>query len=113
MQAAAAAASKDLAALERKEVGLQEKRKHASGRAKKLKKSVQDVSRACLFSGDGFRILRNLQDTSARKAALNTIEDSTEKMEKEKEKLKEHEKSLKVEEKILEEIRDSLHQVKG
>ncbi|PPQ96365.1 hypothetical protein CVT26_004967 [Gymnopilus dilepis] len=89
VQAAAAAASKDLAALERKEVGLQEKRKHASGRAKKLKKSVQD-------------------DTSARKTALNTIEDSTEKMEKEKEKLKEHEKSLKVEEKILEEIRDSL-----
>ncbi|KAF8870390.1 RecF/RecN/SMC N terminal domain-containing protein [Gymnopilus junonius] len=89
VQAAAATAVKDLATLERREVGLQEKRKHASGRAKKLKKSVQE-------------------DTTARKTALNVIEDSTSKIKKEKQKLEEHELSLEEEEKVLEEIRDSL-----
>ncbi|KAF8910222.1 hypothetical protein CPB84DRAFT_1764970 [Gymnopilus junonius] len=82
VQAAAATAVKDLATLERREVGLQEKRKHASGRAKK--------------------------DTTARKTALNVIEDSTSKIKKEKQKLEEHELSLEEEEKVLEEIRDSL-----
>ena len=43
MQAAAAEVAKELAAQERREIGLQEKRKHAAGRAKKLKKSVQEV----------------------------------------------------------------------
>jgi len=35
---------KDLTAHEKKEVGLQERQKHAKSKAKKLKKSVQDVS---------------------------------------------------------------------
>jgi structural maintenance of chromosome 4 len=43
VQAAAAAALKDLAQFERQEIGLQEKRKHTSGRIKKLKKSIVDV----------------------------------------------------------------------
>lgn len=43
MQAAAVEVAKELAAQERREIGLQEKRKHAVGRAKKLKKSVQEV----------------------------------------------------------------------
>ena len=44
MQTAAEAALKDLGAKEKKEVGLQERRKHASAKAKKLKKSLTDVS---------------------------------------------------------------------
>ena len=43
MQAAAAEAVKDLAVHEKQEVGLEERRKHASSKAKKLKKSLQDV----------------------------------------------------------------------
>jgi hypothetical protein len=43
VQAAAAEVIKELALQERREIGLQEKRKHAVGRAKKLKKSVQEV----------------------------------------------------------------------
>ena len=44
VQAAAKEAVKDLAANEKQEVGLQERRKHAGSKAKKLKKSLQDVS---------------------------------------------------------------------
>lgn len=44
VKAAAAEAIKDLAAHERQQVGLDEKRKHANSKAKKLKKSLQDVS---------------------------------------------------------------------
>jgi len=43
VQAAAAEVIKELALQERREIGLQEKRKHAVSRAKKLKKSVQEV----------------------------------------------------------------------
>ncbi|KAF8971821.1 RecF/RecN/SMC N terminal domain-containing protein [Flammula alnicola] len=89
VQTAAAEGVKDLAAQERREIGLQEKRKHASGRAKKLKKSIQD-------------------DNVSRKAALNSIEDNTSKIKKEKDKLDEYEESLEQEEKVLEGIRDSL-----
>ncbi|KAF8167274.1 RecF/RecN/SMC [Crassisporium funariophilum] len=89
VKAAAAEAVKDLAATERKEIGLNERRKHAAGRAKKLKKSVQE-------------------DTSSRKNALNVIEDSTSKVQKEKQKVDDYEESLEEEEKVLEGIRDSL-----
>ncbi|KDR85857.1 hypothetical protein GALMADRAFT_109359 [Galerina marginata CBS 339.88] len=82
-------ATKELSGLERREVGLQEKRKHSSGRVKKLKKSVQE-------------------DTAARKTALNLIEDSGAKIKKEKTKVEEYEISLDEEEKVLEGIRDSL-----
>jgi hypothetical protein len=34
-----------MASYEKQEVGLEEKRKHANGKAKKLKKSLQDVKR--------------------------------------------------------------------
>ena len=34
-----------MAVCEKQEVGLEEKRKHANGKAKKLKKSLQDVNR--------------------------------------------------------------------
>lgn len=34
-----------MAVYEKQEVGLEEKRKHANGKAKKLKKSLQDVNR--------------------------------------------------------------------
>jgi structural maintenance of chromosome 4 len=34
-----------MAAYEKQEVGLEEKRKHTNGKAKKLKKSLQDVNR--------------------------------------------------------------------
>jgi len=43
VKAAAAEALKEMAAYEKQEVGLEEKRKHANSKAKKLKKSLQDV----------------------------------------------------------------------
>lgn len=45
VKAAAAEALKEMAVYEKQEVGLEEKRKHANGKAKKLKKSLQDVKR--------------------------------------------------------------------
>lgn len=44
VKAAAAEALKEMAAYEKQEVGLEEKRKHANSKAKKLKKSLHDVS---------------------------------------------------------------------
>lgn len=44
VKAAAAEALKEMAAYEKQEVGLEEKRKHANSKAKKLKKSLQDVN---------------------------------------------------------------------
>ena len=41
---AAAEALKDLTFHEKKQVGLEERRKHANTKVKKLKKSLQDVS---------------------------------------------------------------------
>jgi structural maintenance of chromosome 4 len=43
VKAAAAEALKEMAAYEKQEVGLEEKRKHTNSKAKKLKKSLQDV----------------------------------------------------------------------
>ncbi|PPR02346.1 hypothetical protein CVT24_011690 [Panaeolus cyanescens] len=89
VQAAAAEANKELASNERAEIGLQERRKHAATRAKKLKKSLTD-------------------DKTALKNATNTIEDSSSKMKNEKAKLEQLEISLEDEEAELEKIRDSL-----
>ncbi|EPQ60070.1 hypothetical protein GLOTRDRAFT_112842 [Gloeophyllum trabeum ATCC 11539] len=89
VKAAAEEAQKDLAAHEKQAVGLEEKRKHANSKAKKLKKALQD-------------------DEHTRTEALRTIEDSTRKIAKEKKKLEEFEESLEQEEDVLEEIRDSL-----
>ena len=44
MRTAAEAAVKELAGKEKEEVGLQERKKHATTKAKKLKKSLTDVS---------------------------------------------------------------------
>ena len=44
VKAAAAEAVKDLAAHEKQQAGLEERSKHAKSKAKKLKKSLQDVS---------------------------------------------------------------------
>ncbi|KZT27497.1 RecF/RecN/SMC protein [Neolentinus lepideus HHB14362 ss-1] len=89
VQAAAEEAQKDLAAHEKQAVGLEEKRKHANSKAKKLKKSLHD-------------------DENSKKEALRIIEDSARKIAKEKKKTDEFEESLEEEEKVLEEIRDSL-----
>lgn len=43
VKAAAAEALKEMAAYEKQEVGLEEKRKHANTKAKKLRKTLQDV----------------------------------------------------------------------
>jgi hypothetical protein len=43
VKALAAEAAKDLAVHEKEAVGLEERRKHANGKAKKLKKSLNDV----------------------------------------------------------------------
>jgi esterase/lipase len=40
---AADEASKDLAKHEKQQIGLEERKKHASGKTKKLKKTIQDV----------------------------------------------------------------------
>ncbi|KAJ7703280.1 RecF/RecN/SMC [Mycena rosella] len=89
VQEAAAAAVQELAQHEKQEVEYKERRKGATTRAKKLKKSLTD-------------------DKSAQLKAQHTIEDSIEKMDKEKGKLEAFETSLVQEEKILEGIRDSL-----
>ncbi|KAF9819247.1 hypothetical protein IEO21_02286 [Rhodonia placenta] len=89
VKAAAAEAMKDLAAQEKQQVSLDEKRKHANSKAKKLKKSLQD-------------------DEHARSDALRAIEENTAKIEREKAKLEELEESLAQEEDVLEQIRDSL-----
>ncbi|KZT43906.1 RecF/RecN/SMC protein, partial [Sistotremastrum suecicum HHB10207 ss-3] len=82
-------AVKNLSVHEKQEVGLQEKKKHANTKAKKLKKSLQE-------------------DEKSRTEALRTIEDSTEQMENQKRKLADFEEQLEREEKVLEGIRDSL-----
>ncbi|KAI9444561.1 RecF/RecN/SMC [Lactarius indigo] len=89
VKAAAAEALKEMAAYEKQEVGLEEKRKHANSKAKKLKKSLQD-------------------DENARNDALRSIQDNTTKMKNEKKKADQYEEELQREEKVLEGIRDSL-----
>ncbi|RDB19364.1 Structural maintenance of chromosomes protein 4 [Hypsizygus marmoreus] len=89
VRAAAEEAVKDLTAHEKQEVGLQERRKHAASKAKKLKKSLQD-------------------DTNAKAKALRDITDNSERIEREKGKADKFESDLVTEEKVLEGIRDSL-----
>ncbi|KIK68539.1 hypothetical protein GYMLUDRAFT_189741 [Collybiopsis luxurians FD-317 M1] len=89
IQGQLAEVNREVAENEKQEIGLTEKRKHASGKYKKLKKSVNDAQ-------------------SALRAAKHTIEDSEEKVVKEKRKLEEYEESLVEEEKVLEEIQDGL-----
>jgi structural maintenance of chromosome 4 len=105
VQAAAAEAVKDLASHEKQEVGLEERRKHATGKAKKLKKSLHEVS--AIFSVH-VALFTFLQDQNSLAEATRTITDSAAKMERERQKVEELEASLDSEEKLLEKIRDSL-----
>ncbi|KAI9511860.1 RecF/RecN/SMC N terminal domain-containing protein [Russula earlei] len=89
VKAAAAEALKEMAVYEKQEVGLEEKRKHANGKAKKLKKSLQD-------------------DKNARDNALRAVEENVARMKNEKTKADQLEEDLQNEEKVLEGIRDSL-----
>ncbi|KAI0368918.1 RecF/RecN/SMC protein [Pilatotrama ljubarskyi] len=86
---AAAEAVKDLAAREKTQISLEEKRKHANTKAKKLKKAIND-------------------DEHARAEADRTVEDSEAKIERKKAELETLEKDLAQAENALEEIRDSL-----
>ncbi|KIP03912.1 hypothetical protein PHLGIDRAFT_31603 [Phlebiopsis gigantea 11061_1 CR5-6] len=89
VQRGLAEAEKDLAALEKEQVGLVERGKHAKTKFKKLKKSIAD-------------------DEKARAEAERAVVSNEDKMMKERKNLEEHEESLSREEKVLEEIRDSL-----
>ncbi|KAI0830883.1 RecF/RecN/SMC protein [Trametes gibbosa] len=89
VQKAAAEAVKDLAAREKTQISLEEKRKHANTKAKKLKKSIHD-------------------DEHAKLEADRTVDDSDAKIEQKKEELENLERDLAQAEKALEEIRDSL-----
>ncbi|KAI0253228.1 RecF/RecN/SMC N terminal domain-containing protein [Lactifluus subvellereus] len=85
VKAAAAEALKEMSAYERQEVGLDEKRKHANSKAKKLKKSLHD-------------------DENARNDALRAIQENAAKMKSEKNKADQFEEELQREEKVLEGI---------
>ncbi|KAJ7072399.1 RecF/RecN/SMC [Mycena amicta] len=89
VQEKAAAVAQELAQHQKQQVQLEERLKHANGRAKKLKKSLAD-------------------DKSTLNKAQHTIGDSVEKIDKERAKIEGFESSLVKEEKILEGIRDSL-----
>ncbi|KAN0100061.1 RecF/RecN/SMC [Tylopilus felleus] len=89
VKAAAEEAVKDQTAHEKQAVGLEERRKHANTKAKKLKKTLQD-------------------DEQAKATAERTIEDSTAKIDRKRAEIEEHEVNLKKEEDVLESIRDSL-----
>ncbi|KAG2364796.1 RecF/RecN/SMC N terminal domain-containing protein [Suillus spraguei] len=89
VKAAAEEAAKDNAAREKQSVSLEERRKHASAKAKKLKKALAD-------------------DEQSKKLADNTIQDSDAKIKTKKREIAEHEANLEKEEKVLEGIRDSL-----
>ncbi|KAG2746768.1 hypothetical protein P692DRAFT_201933204 [Suillus brevipes Sb2] len=89
VKAAAEEAAKDNAAHEKQSVSLEERRKHASAKAKKLKKALAD-------------------DEQSKKQADNTIQDSDAKIKMKKREIAEHEANLEKEEKVLEGIRDGL-----
>ncbi|KAG1879662.1 RecF/RecN/SMC N terminal domain-containing protein [Suillus tomentosus] len=89
VKAAAEEAVKDNAAREKQSVSLEERRKHASAKAKKLKKALAD-------------------DEQSKKQADNAVQDSDTKVKTKKREITEHEANLEKEEKVLEGIRDSL-----
>ncbi|OJA20715.1 hypothetical protein AZE42_08198 [Rhizopogon vesiculosus] len=89
VKAAAEEAATDQSAREKQSVGLEERRKHASAKAKKLKKALSD-------------------DEQSKRQAENVIQDSDAKIKTKKREIAEHEANLEKEEKVLEGIRDSL-----
>ncbi|KAL4068878.1 RecF/RecN/SMC N terminal domain-containing protein [Scleroderma yunnanense] len=89
VKAAAEGAVKEQAAHEKQAVGLEERRKHASSKLKKLKKALQD-------------------DENAHAEAQRTITDCAAKIEKNRAEIEAREAELRREEDLLEKIRDSL-----
>ncbi|KAF8844243.1 RecF/RecN/SMC protein [Paxillus ammoniavirescens] len=89
VKTAAEAAAKDQAAHTKQALGLDERRKHASTKAKKIKKTLQE-------------------DEHAKAEAERTFEESTAKIERKRAEIDQHETNLKKEEDVLESIRDSL-----
>ncbi|KAH9012931.1 SMCs flexible hinge [Lactarius pseudohatsudake] len=78
-----------MAAYEKREVGLEERHKHANSKAEKLKRSLQE-------------------DENARNDALRSIQENTAKTKSEKRKVDQYEEELQWEERALEGIRDGL-----
>ncbi|KAK0434825.1 RecF/RecN/SMC N terminal domain-containing protein [Armillaria borealis] len=89
VQKAAAAANKDLQEHEKREIGLKERRKHASTKLKKVTKTITE-------------------ETAAKTTASRAIEESSQKMKKEKSNVEKYEVSLLEEEKVLESITEGL-----
>lgn len=86
-------------------MNLTERKKHATGKAKKLKKAIHEV----IFTS--YQLIAQLilsQDQKSKDEAVRFVETNIEKMEKERKKLADLEESLSSEEKVMEEIRDSL-----
>jgi structural maintenance of chromosome 4 len=106
VKAAAAEAVKDLATHEKKGVGLEERRKHTNAKAKKLKKSMQEVSNL-IFQHELF-VHKISQDEHAKREAIRSIEDNAEKIENQRKKAEDLEAELDKEESVLEGIQDSL-----
>jgi structural maintenance of chromosome 4 len=100
---------KTLQSREKEEVSLQERKKHAAGKSKKLRKSIHDVH-IPLFQCTILLMLTSLkiQDTRMKTEAQHTVRNNAEKIDKERTKLEELEASLDEEENALETIRDSL-----
>ena len=105
VKAAAELAVKDQAAREKQVVSLEERRKHASSKAKKLKKTLQDVSHTVAFP---ILFPHNIQDESAHSEAQRTIKECASKIEKKQTEVEDREAELRKEEDVLEDIRDSL-----
>ncbi|KAH9032973.1 SMCs flexible hinge [Lactarius pseudohatsudake] len=78
-----------MAAYEKREVGLEERHKHANSKAEKLKSSLQE-------------------DENARNDALRSIQENTAKTKSEKRKVDQYEEELQREERALEGTRDGL-----
>ncbi|KAK0501017.1 RecF/RecN/SMC N terminal domain-containing protein [Armillaria luteobubalina] len=89
VQKAAAAANKDLQEHEKREIGLKERRKHASTKLKKVTKTTTE-------------------ETAAKASASRAIEESGQKMKKEKNNVEKYEASLLEEERVLESITEGL-----
>ncbi len=108
LKADAAVAQKDLAGHEKQQVSLQERKKHASSKSKKLKKSIHDVCLHLVCSSERKSLTLIHQNDRAKHEAIRFISTSAEKMEKEQAKIAEYEESLSKEEKVLERIQDGL-----
>lgn len=103
------AALKEMAAYEMREVGLEEKRKHASSKAEQLKKCLQEVCLSGAVSVPPDRFL--LQEENAHSDALRSIQETAAKLKNETRKADRCEEELRREEGVLAAIRDGLEGV--